>query len=434
MKKILIALPTARYIECETFKCIYDLIIPPGYDVQFQYFHGYRIDQVRNLISDWVVRGFDYLFSIDHDVTFAPDTLVKMLNHDVPLVAGVYRQRVPEQKIEIYDLNQRRMTIEQLYQGAQDLVEIGGCGFGCVLIKREVIAAIGYPQFEYHVALDHNYTISEDTDFCRKAMNKGYKLWCDRTILCGHIGSTTMSVALPAETVVAGDRVKHRLKELHDMRLLPTQHITYLQHLRNALDIHPSVIFDIGASVLHWAKEAQQVWPEADIIPFEAMDEVCDLYHGAGFTTACTGCLLGSENREVEFYQNLLHPGGNSIYRENPEFSPAAAHLFGDGSRVIKKVQRLDDIVAAQQLPQPTLIKMDVQGAELDVLIGAEKTLRKCQHLILELQHVSYNIGAPHADAVINYLTAIGFKLVGDGPFCGTQGDVDADYHFTRED
>ena len=195
MKKILIAIPTARYIESDTFKSIYDLEVPVGYETTFQCFYGYRVDQVRNLIADWVVNGFDYLFAVDGDVTFAPDTLKKMINHDKDLVSGIYRQRLPEQHIEIYDLNQKRMNIEDIYE--KGLVEIGGCGFGCVLIKRKVFQDIGYPQFEYHHALDHNNTISEDTDFCKKAMSKGFKLWCDTSILCGHIGSTTMHVETP---------------------------------------------------------------------------------------------------------------------------------------------------------------------------------------------------------------------------------------------
>lgn len=194
MKTILIAIPTARYIEADTFKSIYDLEVPAGYKTTFQTFYGYRVDQVRNLIADWVVRGFDYLFAVDHDVTFAPDTLKKMLQHNVDIVSGIYRQRIPEQKIEIYDLNQQRMNIEDLT--GRHLVEIGGCGFGCVLVKKEVLAGVGYPQFEYHPALDHNLTFSEDTDFCKKARMKNFKLWCDPSILCGHIGSTTMNVEL----------------------------------------------------------------------------------------------------------------------------------------------------------------------------------------------------------------------------------------------
>lgn len=195
MKKILIAIPTARYIEADTFKSIYDLEIPKGYDVTFQYFYGYRVDQVRNLIADWVVRGFDYLFSVDHDVTFPPDTLKKLLAHDRDLVSGVYRQRLEPEQLEIYDLNQVRMSYSEIYNNP--LVQIGGCGFGCVLVKREVFVSIGYPQFEYHPALNHNDAFSEDTDFCKKAMGKGYTLWCDPSILCGHIGSTTMYVQPP---------------------------------------------------------------------------------------------------------------------------------------------------------------------------------------------------------------------------------------------
>lgn len=196
MKKILIAIPTARYIEPDTFKSIYDLDIPDGYEVDFQYFYGYRVDQVRNLIADWVVRGYDYLFSVDHDVTFKSDTLRNLLSHNKPIVSGIYRQRLPEQMIEIFDTNQNRMHITDVL--GHDLVQIGGCGFGCVLVKKEVFRKVGYPQFEYHHAIDHNNTVSEDTDFCRKATRAGFTIWCDPAVLCGHIGSTTMHVEIPA--------------------------------------------------------------------------------------------------------------------------------------------------------------------------------------------------------------------------------------------
>jgi hypothetical protein len=197
MKKILIAIPTARYIEAETFKCIYDLEVPEGYEVTFQYFYGYRVDQVRNLIADWVVRGFDYLFSVDHDITFPRDTLKKLLEHDQDLVSGVYRQRLEPQQLEVYEPFGGRMSAEDLFAKNWKLVGIGGCGFGCVLVKKEVFVGVGYPQFEYHHALNHSDTISEDTNFCKKAMAKGFKLWCDPSILCGHIGSTTMHVEVP---------------------------------------------------------------------------------------------------------------------------------------------------------------------------------------------------------------------------------------------
>jgi glycosyltransferase involved in cell wall biosynthesis len=192
-KKILIAIPTAKNIEPATFKSIYDLIIPDGYETTFQYFYGYNVDQVRNLIADWIVKGdYDYLFAVDYDIAFPADTLIKLLNHDKDIVSGVYRQRVPETQIlEIFEKNDRGGFTHIPYENLRNagLMEVGACGFGCVLIKKKVMVGIGYPQFQYRSALSHNDTFSEDLDFCRKAGMKGYKIYADTSILCDHIGS-----------------------------------------------------------------------------------------------------------------------------------------------------------------------------------------------------------------------------------------------------
>ena len=192
MKKILIAIPTAKYIEPETMKSIYDLEVPEGYETEFQFFYGYNIDQVRNLIAHWVVNGYDYLFSVDSDIIFETDTLKKMLAHDVDYVSGIYRQRLPTQTLEVYDLSQKNIPIENIPD--KSLIEIGGSGFGCVLVKREVFLSVGYPYFVYHSALNHADTFSEDMDFCKKAREKGHKLHCDTTIICGHKGTSVYEV------------------------------------------------------------------------------------------------------------------------------------------------------------------------------------------------------------------------------------------------
>ena len=98
VKRILIAVPTAKYVEPQTFKSIYDLDVPPGYETEFQFFYGYQIDQVRNLIAEWGKR-YDYLFCVDSDIVLPKDALKKMLNHNVDIVSGLYIQRKPDQKI-----------------------------------------------------------------------------------------------------------------------------------------------------------------------------------------------------------------------------------------------------------------------------------------------------------------------------------------------
>ena len=191
-KRILLGIPTAKYIETETFKSIYDLDVPDNFEITFQCFYGYTIDQVRNLIGKWA-EGFDYLFSVDSDIVLPQDTLVKMLNHDVDVVSGVYIQRKPNQEIlEIYRKNNQGGVSNVSFADIQPagLHEIDSCGFGCVLVKSDVIRKIGYPYFQYKSALDHAFTISEDIFFCKRAQEVGSKIYVDSSIVCKHIGST----------------------------------------------------------------------------------------------------------------------------------------------------------------------------------------------------------------------------------------------------
>ena len=192
-KRILIGVPTARYVETETMKSIYDMIVPEGYETELQFFYGYQIDQIRNLIADWMVNGpYDYLLSIDSDIIFPKDTLIKMINHDKDLISGMYRQRLPDKVIELYDLNQVNIPYDNVPR--DQLIEIGGCGFGCVLIKKHVFQTIGYPQFEYRSALKMADTFSEDVDFCKKAKERGFKMFADTSIKCGHKGTHIFEV------------------------------------------------------------------------------------------------------------------------------------------------------------------------------------------------------------------------------------------------
>lgn len=195
-KKILIAIPTNKFIEPETFKSLWDLEIPKGYKVEFQYFYGYQIDQIRNLIADWA-KQYDYLFSVDSDIVVPKDTLVKMIAADKDVISGLYIQRIPGQhRLELYgtDMNGGHFNIP--YETIKDtgIVNITACGMGCALIKSEIFRKMVYPHFYYKSAIDHKDTISEDVYFCEKAKQMGFTIWADTSILCDHVGSTTFKV------------------------------------------------------------------------------------------------------------------------------------------------------------------------------------------------------------------------------------------------
>jgi len=197
VKRILIAIPTNKYIEPETFKSIYDLDIPEGHEVDFQFFYGYQIDQIRNLIAEWAKR-YDYLFSVDSDIVLPSDSLRKMIEADKDIVTGLYIQRIPDtHTLEVYMVNSAgglsNIPSELLFQH-NDVVEVAGCGFGCCLVKSEVFRKMEYPHFYYQSALDHKNTVSEDVYFCKKARDLGFRVWADTTIICDHKGSTFFRV------------------------------------------------------------------------------------------------------------------------------------------------------------------------------------------------------------------------------------------------
>lgn len=426
-KRILIAIPTSKYIEPETFKSLYDLDIPEGYETEFQFFYGYSISQIRNLIAEWA-KHYDYLFSVDSDIVLPKNTLRNFIAADKDIISGLYIQRIPNtHTLEIYMDTPNGGCTNMPYELIKNrgIVEIAGCGFGCVLIKSEVFRTIPYPHFEYHSAINHRDTISEDIDFAIKARKHGFKLWADSSIHCEHIGNTKFIVDQPPSKEISSiSDEKKSLKALSNKRLLPKTHVDYL----NEMSIEPKVIYDIGSCVTHWCSVAKEKWNNSNFFLFEAMDDVEEIYQEKGFPNYNIGVLSDKDDRIIEFYENKIHPGGNSYYRENPKHSNDANILFGKDKIVKKKTSTLDTVVEKRNWPLPDFIKIDVQGSELDILKGATKCLSNCKDVIVELQHVEYNIGAPNKDNVIEYMKQSGFELISN--FSNT--NVDGDFHFRK--
>jgi FkbM family methyltransferase len=219
-----------------------------------------------------------------------------------------------------------------------------------------------------------------------------------------------------------------RLRDLGQQRLLPQTHLNYLTKLRDT-GVVPHVVYDIGACVLHWTNEARQLWPSAEFIAFEAMDASEFLYQEQNLRYSM-GVLSNVDGAKVDFYQNNYHPGGNSYYKENEQVNPQAPLYFNESHRRRLETITLDTAVQRNNFPLPDMIKMDVQGAELDVLKGAVETLKSVKHIILELQVVEYNKGAPLFDIVVDYMDKQGFDCLGIFSNAGPDGD----YHFCRRD
>ena len=162
------------------------------------------------------------------------------------------------------------------------------------------------------------------------------------------------------------------------------------------------IVYDIGANVgFHALSAARRIGPEAKVICFEPLPENAKQieYNAASnnftniqvITTA-----LGSAEGEAAFWTSKQPTWGKlaSVGTKPDKFA----------KEVKVKIRRLDTVVDELKLPPPVLIKMDVEGAEMDVLEGARHTL--------ERYHPTLLIEAHGTNAAIeNFLVAIGYRV-----------------------
>ena len=218
-------------------------------------------------------------------------------------------------------------------------------------------------------------------------------------------------------------------RRLYNDISIPQRHIDYLKTIQYT----PSVIYDIGSAVLHWTREAKTNWPNTRYINFEAVEQVEEFYKEMNAEYAI-GVFSNENNNEVIFYNNPVYLGGNSYYKENEKYSPSAKDIYSKEFEELRHTVTIDSTVETFNFPPPDFVKIDVQGAELDILSGMTNTLKTVKHLIVELQHVEYNIGAKQVEESIPFIESLGFELVPTGTdkkYFYNNG-ADADYHFIK--
>ncbi|MGG5823046.1 FkbM family methyltransferase [Falsiroseomonas sp. HW251] len=166
----------------------------------------------------------------------------------------------------------------------------------------------------------------------------------------------------------------------------------------------PEAILDIGAYRGEWAIAARRLFPEAHIRLLDALEEnaVALATAAARIGNATAGIAVLGREDGVERDFHVVHAGvqtGSSLYAENTRFPREARRV----------VQRS---LAARLAGDPrhyALAKLDVQGAELDILRGAGSRLEALEAVQMEVALRPYNAGAPLIAEVLAGMEAMGF-------------------------
>ncbi|MDC3009365.1 FkbM family methyltransferase [Synechococcus sp. AH-736-G20] len=167
---------------------------------------------------------------------------------------------------------------------------------------------------------------------------------------------------------------------------------------RQGIDIRSAV--DVGANTGQWAKNFLCHFPEVRLLSIEANPDNLPELRTVN-PDSIQACLAETSGDIRTFY--LPNPvietnnTGASLYKE---LLPA----YEDAVRLELETSTLDGFNRHFDL-----IKLDVQGAELDVLKGGISTLANAKFVMIELSLSRYNHSSPLAAEVIAYLHDVGF-------------------------
>lgn len=178
------------------------------------------------------------------------------------------------------------------------------------------------------------------------------------------------------------------------------------------MDIH--TVLDIGAHSGEFSSALRKVIPDAYIYAFEPTNE-CFLglkkrmRKEGGFKAF--NVALGEREGHVEFYKSEFSKSSSVLPmgRRHREEFPWTART----EKVSVALRRLDSVLSGRNLVPNVLMKIDVQGYELQVLKGSWETLKKVAYIIVETSFERLYEGASTFDEVYSFLKEQGFRYVG---------------------
>lgn len=166
----------------------------------------------------------------------------------------------------------------------------------------------------------------------------------------------------------------------------------------------PEMIVDVGAARGEWSEEACLVFPDARYLMIDplpqnrlALEAVAAKIGNAYVYTAALGAQ--TSRRAINTH------GDQSSFLKSQDFVGGVCEV---------DVRTCDEIFAREPLKGTLgrlIIKIDVQGYEMDVLRGAERALESTEMLLIEVSIQRIYQDNPLAHEVIAYLGARGFCI-----------------------
>lgn len=169
--------------------------------------------------------------------------------------------------------------------------------------------------------------------------------------------------------------------------------------------IEPKRVVDIGAHIGDFTRQLDGMSPNCEFMLVEA-NLHCEEYLkklNQPYKILALSNQTGTTHLYVEKANSI--GTGASLYKENTEW-------YGEGKYELVEVPT-DTLDNQNFFPEEVidLVKLDVQGAELDILMGGNKTISRSKYVLAEVSLLEYNHKAPLMDKVVAKMKQYGFYI-----------------------